>query len=50
MLTWELLDATGGDRDFCSWSSAATSQSFYFPNNVHAFDDFAKYDMLFIKP
>lgn len=48
--TCALFDATGGDRNVCFCSSVGTSQPFDLPDNLHALDDFAKYDMLLIKP
>ena len=50
LTTCALFDAAGGDRNFGFCTSAGTSQPFDSPDNLHAVDDFAKYDMLIIKP
>jgi hypothetical protein len=44
------MDATGSDRNFGTWPSAAASEFLDFFDDVHAFNDFAEYDMFLIEP
>lgn len=43
-------DATGSNRNVRFRFAAASSQSLDFFDNIHAFNDFAKHDMLLIEP